>query len=251
MNRNKNKVAPRNFIDSHGEQEYKQGPIEAHNELNEVISPSSNDDSVSPTTEATLRRIQPKKTATRKASVAVSPAQGGRQNIVGAAATRCSRPLTMTKRASKLENVFHENHNDRQSHPRRASVRAYAILQEVTEVEEEEKAHSEDGVLKDTKKADCEGNKEDLLSASDLANYQRSSPDGPAVCHNKLLQYFAKVTSSNDLEVSVDLDFIQVLIKNGASVKATDNFGQTVLHEVARAWGIEVAQFLLEKGTFL
>ena len=250
MNRNKNKVAPRNFIDTHREQEYKQDPNEAHNEVNEVISPSSNDDSVSPTTEATLRRIQPKKTAMRKASVALPPAQGG-QNIIGAAATRFSRPLTMKKRASKLEKVFHENHNDRQSHPRRASVRAYAILQEVTEVEEEEKAHSEDGVLKDTKKADCEGNKEDLLSASDLANYQRSSPDGPAVCHNKLLQYFAKVTSSNDLEVSVDLDFIQVLIKNGASVKATDNFGQTVLHEVARAWGIEVAQFLLEKGTFL
>ena len=251
MNRNKNKVAPRNFIDTHREQEYKQDPNEAHNEVNEVISPSSNDDSVSPTTEATLRRIQPKKTATRKASVAVSPAQGGRQNIVGAAATRCSRPLTMTKRASKLENVFHENHNDRQSHPRRASVRAYAILQEVTEVEEEEKAHSEDGMLKDTKKADCEGNKEDVLSASDLENYQRSSPDDPAVCHNRLLQYFAKMTSSNELEVSVDLDFIQTLIKSGASVKATDNFGQTVIHEVARAWGIEVAQFLLEKGTFL
>ena len=32
---------------------------------------------------------------------------------------------------------------------------------------------------------------------------------------------------------------------NGADINTTDKYGQTVFHEVARAWHVDVAQFLL------
>ena len=40
---------------------------------------------------------------------------------------------------------------------------------------------------------------------------------------------------------------MESLIKGGANVNATDRAGQTILHEVSRAWHIDVAKFLLDK----
>ena len=63
-----------------------------------------------------------------------------------------------------------------------------------------------------------------------------------------LLQYFAKLSSSPDVEDSLDLEHIQSLLHEGASVNTSDRFGQTLLHEVSRSWGVDVAQFFIEQG---
>ena len=63
-----------------------------------------------------------------------------------------------------------------------------------------------------------------------------------------LLQYFAKLSSSPDVEDSLDLEHIQSLLHEGASVNSSDRFGQTLLHEVSRSWGVDVAQFFIEQG---
>ena len=63
-----------------------------------------------------------------------------------------------------------------------------------------------------------------------------------------LLQYFAKLSSSPDADDSMDLEHIQSLLHEGASVNTSDRFGQTLLHEVSRTWGVDVAQFFIEQG---
>ena len=70
-------------------------------------------------------------------------------------------------------------------------------------------------------------------------------PEDP---NQALLQYFAKLSSSADVDDSLDLEHIQSLLHEGASVNTSDRFGQTLLHEVARSWGVDVAQFFIEQG---
>ena len=65
-----------------------------------------------------------------------------------------------------------------------------------------------------------------------------------------LLKYVAKLSSSPNLEDSLDLEYIKSLIREGASVNTCDRFGQTLLHEVSKTWGIEVAQFFIEQGRY-
>eukprot|EP00058_Branchiostoma_floridae_P024192 XP_002609682.1 hypothetical protein BRAFLDRAFT_123581 [Branchiostoma floridae] len=62
------------------------------------------------------------------------------------------------------------------------------------------------------------------------------------------ISYFAKLGKVDGSDDFVDLDFLENLIDNGANVNSTDRYGQSVLHEVARAWHIDVAKFLLGKG---
>lgn len=61
-----------------------------------------------------------------------------------------------------------------------------------------------------------------------------------------LIVYFAKMGHS--VKSVVDLDYLKTLIRSGANLNYTDRHGQTVLHEVALRWPVEVAQFLLENG---
>ena len=63
-----------------------------------------------------------------------------------------------------------------------------------------------------------------------------------------LLQYFAKLSSSADLDDSLDLEHVQSLLREGASVNTCDRFGQTLLHEVSKTWGTDVAQFFIDQG---
>ncbi|XP_064605915.1 transient receptor potential cation channel subfamily V member 2-like [Liolophura sinensis] len=63
-----------------------------------------------------------------------------------------------------------------------------------------------------------------------------------------LIHYFADLGRKQDDSVNVNLDFIESLLKGGAQVDCTDKHGQTVLHEVARAWHSDVAKFLIEQG---
>jgi len=61
-----------------------------------------------------------------------------------------------------------------------------------------------------------------------------------------LVIYMAKLAKGKD--ELIDLEFVNNLLESGADVNATDIYGQTVLHEVARAWQPDIARYLLSKG---
>ncbi|XP_035826485.1 uncharacterized protein LOC101851051 isoform X3 [Aplysia californica] len=63
-----------------------------------------------------------------------------------------------------------------------------------------------------------------------------------------LMQYFAKLGQSMKEDETINLEFVHTLVSSGADINCTDKYGQTVLHEVARAWHVDVASFLLEHG---
>lgn len=63
-----------------------------------------------------------------------------------------------------------------------------------------------------------------------------------------LLYYFAKLAASTREEEVIDLEFVETLIQNGASVNTADRHGQTLMHEAARQWDLSVAKLLLERG---
>jgi len=51
--------------------------------------------------------------------------------------------------------------------------------------------------------------------------------------HNRnLIEYFARLSQSVDMDECVNLDYVESLLSNGASVNCTDKYGQTILHEV-------------------
>jgi len=72
----------------------------------------------------------------------------------------------------------------------------------------------------------------------------------PAVAASRaLIIYFAQLSKASlEREQELDFDFIEDLLGEGADVNFTDRHGQTVLHEVARIWHVDVARFILENG---
>ena len=69
------------------------------------------------------------------------------------------------------------------------------------------------------------------------------------VRNRALLHYLASLANSNSTKDTFDFDFVESLFKNGADVNSADKTGQTVFHEVARSWNVDVAKFLLNNGT--
>ncbi len=63
-----------------------------------------------------------------------------------------------------------------------------------------------------------------------------------------LILYFAKLATSRDEDETIDLQFVYSLLQGGADINFTDKHGQTILHEIARAWHSDVAKFLLSHG---
>ncbi|XP_020899754.1 uncharacterized protein LOC110238422, partial [Exaiptasia diaphana] len=62
-----------------------------------------------------------------------------------------------------------------------------------------------------------------------------------------LLYYFAKLASNSNEQEIIDLEFVGTLIQSGADVNITDRHGQSVMHEAARQWEVQVAKFLIDK----
>ncbi|XP_018414959.1 PREDICTED: transient receptor potential channel pyrexia-like [Nanorana parkeri] len=59
-----------------------------------------------------------------------------------------------------------------------------------------------------------------------------------------VLSYFIKL--SKDEDQLIHFETIEQLLSKGSDVNEVDKHGQTVMHEVAKSWQIEVAQFLIE-----
>ena len=59
--------------------------------------------------------------------------------------------------------------------------------------------------------------------------------------------YFSRMAKKTSNE-KIDYKFLHSLIRNGAAVNVSDKYGQTVLHEVARNWNVDVAKFLISYG---
>lgn len=70
------------------------------------------------------------------------------------------------------------------------------------------------------------------------------------VRNRALIQYLATLANSNSTSDTFDYSFVESLFNNGADVNSTDKSGQTVFHEVARSWNVDVASFLIEHGIF-
>ena len=63
--------------------------------------------------------------------------------------------------------------------------------------------------------------------------------------NRSLIQYLARLSDPEKMEDFIDLEFVDSLIREGADINCTDLFGQSVLHEVARTWHVDVAKFLV------
>lgn len=61
-----------------------------------------------------------------------------------------------------------------------------------------------------------------------------------------LLNYFQKLANSSQNEI-IDVEFVDSLLRVGADINVADVYGQTIMHEVAREWNINVAQICLDR----
>ncbi|XP_018518295.1 transient receptor potential cation channel subfamily A member 1 [Lates calcarifer] len=83
---------------------------------------------------------------------------------------------------------------------------------------------------------------------------QRDETDGTNKDQNlnkKLLDHFRNLAASDQDQDQVDLAFLDQLISDGADPNSSDRFGQTVLHEISRAWSVDVMRFFLDRGSDL
>lgn len=89
----------------------------------------------------------------------------------------------------------------------------------------------------------------DVTAASD---HDDSAPRGmeasTKIRNQALIHYIARLASSNNDNDEFDFSFVESLLKNGADINTADRYGQTIFHEVARSWNVDVARFLLNRG---
>ncbi|XP_072533285.1 uncharacterized protein [Salminus brasiliensis] len=63
-----------------------------------------------------------------------------------------------------------------------------------------------------------------------------------------LLDHFRALAASNEDTDEVDLQYLNGVLTEGADPNSTDKYGQTALHEISRAWNVDVMRFFLERG---
>ncbi|XP_069127944.1 uncharacterized protein [Argopecten irradians] len=85
-------------------------------------------------------------------------------------------------------------------------------------------------------------------AVSSVFGINRSENKRMSTASNRsLIDYFAKLGRSKKPDEVIDLDFVETLLKSGAQINCTDKHGQSLLHEVARTWHVDVAKFLIEQ----
>ena len=97
-----------------------------------------------------------------------------------------------------------------------------------------------------------EGGSISEISTREIFSKRRSSTEVDkstrvASC-KALLIYFSKLGKSIDDHDEIDFNFLSALIACGADINIRDKHGQTILHEVARAWHTDVLRFVYENG---
>ena len=65
-----------------------------------------------------------------------------------------------------------------------------------------------------------------------------------------LLQYIATLADSNSKNDLFNYEFVESIIKGGADINITDEHGQSMFHEVARSWNVDVAKFIITMGEY-
>ena len=80
--------------------------------------------------------------------------------------------------------------------------------------------------------------------------FQTQTSTFHSASNRALLIYFAKLARADPESATtvVDFDFVDSLLQSGADVNVCDRYGQTILHEAARAWHCDVALFLMQNG---
>ena len=61
-----------------------------------------------------------------------------------------------------------------------------------------------------------------------------------------LIIYFSKLAKSNNDNENIDLNFVEALLQSGADINFSDRHGQTIMHEISRAWHPDVALFAIQ-----
>ncbi|XP_054456669.1 transient receptor potential channel pyrexia-like [Anoplopoma fimbria] len=69
--------------------------------------------------------------------------------------------------------------------------------------------------------------------------------------NKKLLNHFRQLAATNQDTDQVDFDFLDKVISEGADPNSSDRYGQTILHEISRAWSVDVMRFFLDRGSDL
>ncbi|XP_022603896.1 transient receptor potential cation channel subfamily A member 1-like [Seriola dumerili] len=59
------------------------------------------------------------------------------------------------------------------------------------------------------------------------------------------------LAATNQDTDQVDLGLLDDMISDGADPNSSDRYGQTVLHEISRAWSVDVMRFFLDRGSDL
>lgn len=148
----------------------------------------------------------------------------------------------MKRRNSNLANcekILQEMNSPLKDASRRKRGESEAILEFAEEVYEDNEEESRT-------RAQSDPGEEGSCNQEDQSEFDgHKKPEDP---NQALLQYFAKLSNSVGVEESLDLEHIRSLLRKGASVNTSDRFGQTLLHEVSRTWGVDVAKFFIEEG---
>ena len=159
-----------------------------------------------------------------------------------------SSPGTLMKRRGsnavnreKMLQKMNATSSDTNPRKRKISAGSYGPILEFSE-ELNEENEGEDGNMKESQGRGENGNQNDMQSERECVGRKPEDPN------QALLQYLTKLSSYASEDDSLDTEHIQSLLQEGASVNICDRFGQTLLHEVSRTWGIDVAQFFIEQG---
>ncbi|XP_076841759.1 uncharacterized protein LOC143485931 isoform X2 [Brachyhypopomus gauderio] len=73
-------------------------------------------------------------------------------------------------------------------------------------------------------------------------------PDKEPQPNRRLLDHFRVLDTSNEDTDEVDLQYLDGVLAEGADPNSADKYGQTALHEISRAWNVDVMRFFLERG---
>ncbi|XP_053535569.1 transient receptor potential cation channel subfamily A member 1 isoform X2 [Ictalurus punctatus] len=66
--------------------------------------------------------------------------------------------------------------------------------------------------------------------------------------NKSLLDHFRVLAANNEDTDKVDLQYLNEILSDGADPNSADKYGQTALHEISRAWNVDVMRFFLERG---